>query len=868
MAVGSRISFIAPGIYSIERDLSQVPAAAVRLGGAFVGLTLKGPAFLPKRIQNFGEFRTVFGGFWNRGSYLPYTVNSYFQGGGLVATIVRVLGKGDPNNGNVTDYGRAFWLCFPAAGTFKGLTAVDGSVGSPAYTSALSAVEILAVLRSRVNSGSDAILNITYTGSPTNFDMLIGPSNTWVRGVSLDRTSKNYIRNILSRNKQKPSGGDTITGLYVDTVLDYRLASFVGSVTGIAPGSFSSGLSGLSTVSNGIRYVTGGYSNAHSPSIISQPYYNATGDIINANATVYDLFTLYTLGDGAAANGDVKVYIQDVQTTSDNSTDPTIALKFTVVVRQYSDTDKKPVVYETFRCSLDPNADQYIARVIGDRYQITTIDSPGGVPVSKWVGEFPNRSNFIRVAVNEGNYPFDARPAGFRGPAGMQALALTSLTNANISQIVYEQDWPNKTNFLDTNNIVSNRVYPGWLFDGSSAIGGPDRLQASFGSVDAAIRSKGFLIKAVPAESEFWMPAISSANNTLTAEFNSMDITLTGLSATTTYSVATNVYQFGFPLFGGNDGISPWKDPIEAINDGTLSAEYQSALNALANPDEIDINLLNVPGVHCGANAYNGQFTNNAIAMCEDRGDCFYIMDCGLTTQGTTAALDSAIDDVVSNIAGYDSNYAATYYPWLRIQDTDVNRLVWVPPSVLMAGVYSFTDAVAAPWYAPAGVNRGILPNAVEARRRLAIDSRETLYKGRINPINTRVNIGIFVDGQKTLQARASALDRVNVRRLMIAVKKSIAALCLRVQYENNTAKVRQQLKSILEPSLQRILLRQGITRFQIDIDDTNNTFDTIDRNELHGRIIIEPARSIELIILDYIISKSGSSFREIIQNI
>jgi hypothetical protein len=848
--MANKTSFIVPGIYSIEKDLSQIPAAAAALGAGFVGLTLKGPAFVPKRITDTQQFRAIFGGLWKQ-SYLPYAVNTYLINNGPVATVVRVLGKGDPNNGYTTDYGRAFILAFPTSGTAPGLT----SSVSATYTGAtgLAATTPLAVLRSRQTTyGTDNVSTVSITGTPQNFNIKIG--STLVTGLSLDRTQKNYIRNILGSNPQRAGGGDTASDVFVQTVLDYRIANFTGSVSGSVVGSSDNSVSGYSGLVSGNKYITGGYTGAQSPWVVSQPYY--TGN----TAKVYPLFQLKTLSDGAASNKEVKISITNVQTTSDNPQNPNIGLKFTVLVRSYYDTDRQPIIIESFRCDLDPTSDYYIGRVIGDRYPVTVISTPGGLPETTWSGENPNKSAYVRVVVTDPNdYPFNARPAGFQGIDG---ISFTSFLNQSA-----DTDYPIKLNNLDQNNIITNRIYPGYLFEGSGAIGTNDRLDEMFTAPDATPSSRGFLMLCATGESPFYVASITALNNTLTASYNLVDVTLTG-SAASTSGISTNTIQFSMPMFGGSDGIAPGVDKLEAINNGTLSAEYASALATLANPEEVDINLFLAPGVHCGASQYNGQFTTQGVQMCEDRGDAFYIMDAGLTTNSTTAALDSSVADIVANVQGYDTSYAAVYYPWLRILDTDINRLVWVPPSVLAAGVYAFSDSIAAPWYAPAGINRATLRTVIEARRRLTSDAKEILYPGRVNPITTRVNVGIFIDGQKTLQAIPSALDRVNVRRLLITVKKSLAALCYQVQYENNTPKLRTKLKSLLEPALQSVLLRQGIVRFQVTVDDSNNTPDTIDANQIRGTIIVEPARSAEYVILQYGITRTGANFTEIAQKL
>ena len=198
-----------------------------------------------------------------------------------------------------------------------------------------------------------------------------------------------------------------------------------------------------------------------------------------------------------------------------------------------------------------------------------------------------------------------------------------------------------------------------------------------------------------------------------------------------------------------------------------------------------------------------------------------------------------------------------------RILDTDKNKPVWVTPSVVLPGVIAFNDAVAEPWFAPAGLNRGGLSNVIEVKSRLTHDERDTLYENRINPIATFPGQGATVFGQKTLQARPSALDRINVRRLLIALKKFIASSSRYLLFENNTAATRNRFLSIVNPYLESVQQRQGLYAFRVIMDESNNTPDIIDRNILKGEIFIQPAKTAEFIVLDFNVLPTGAAFPE-----
>jgi hypothetical protein len=331
-------------------------------------------------------------------------------------------------------------------------------------------------------------------------------------------------------------------------------------------------------------------------------------------------------------------------------------------------------------------------------------------------------------------------------------------------------------------------------------------------------------------------------------------------------ATSINSRKFLVPFQGGFDGFKPNRvvslgNDIIAGNSqgydlssntaaGTLA--YRKAINAVSNPDEFDINMLVLPGV---IHRLHSSVTTFAKDMCEDRQDTFFVMD--------ASAWSDSISTAVNAVQAFDSNYVASYYPWVKILNTDKNKPVWVPPSVVLPGVIAFNDQVAAEWFAPAGLNRGGLTSVIEAKTRLTRVERDALYEGRMNPIATFPGQGVTVFGQKTLQAKPSALDRINVRRLLIAVKKFIASSTRYLVFENNTAATRNRFLSIVNPYLESIQQRQGLYAFKVKMDETNNTPDVIDRNIMVGEIFLQPAKTAEFIVLDFNVLPTGAAFPE-----
>jgi hypothetical protein len=289
---------------------------------------------------------------------------------------------------------------------------------------------------------------------------------------------------------------------------------------------------------------------------------------------------------------------------------------------------------------------------------------------------------------------------------------------------------------------------------------------------------------------------------------------------------------------------------------GFTTADYAVALNLLNNTDEYQFNLLMTPGLFlAGGNSNINIGANNAdpIALCEGRADALAVVDPvpygGTVTSAKTAANAS------------NSSYAATYWPWCQVFSSAMGRLVWVPASVLMGGVFAFNDEVAAPWFAPAGITRGGIPNVTRVERKLSLNDRNNLYLDNVNPLATFPGNGVVVFGQKTLQQKATALDRVNVRRLLIALKGYIGGVARGLVFEQNTATTRNAFLNQINPYLDSVVQRQGLYAYKVVMDESNNTPSVVDRNQLIGQIYIQPTKTAEFVILDFTILPTGVEF-------
>jgi len=292
---------------------------------------------------------------------------------------------------------------------------------------------------------------------------------------------------------------------------------------------------------------------------------------------------------------------------------------------------------------------------------------------------------------------------------------------------------------------------------------------------------------------------------------------------------------------------------LSDLTNANGGSAYSEALDLLSNQDEFDINLILMPGV---IHSIHSAVTNKAIDVCEDRGDCFAIID--------PVIYGSTVTNATSKAEEVDSNFAAMYWPWVKVPDSQVaGTQRWVPPSVVLGGIYAFNDRVAHPWFAPAGLNRGGITSAIQAERKLTQGNRDTLYDSNVNPIATFPGQGVTVFGQKTLQKKSSALDRINVRRLLIRVKKFIASSSRFLVFEQNTAATRRRFLNIVNPFLENVQAQSGLSAFRVVMDETNNTPDTIDRNQLVGQLFLQPTRTAEFVVLDFTIQPTGASFPE-----
>jgi len=792
--------FVSPGVYTQEIDDTFVPAGAGTIGAALIGRTTSGPAFRPTRVNNFNEFRTVFGGL-DVTKYMPYAARSYLRNGSPL-TVVRVLGKSTQSTGQLGI------ISFP----------VENQLSLSAISASNIAMAVIKRRSSTIPSGTQG--DIAMSGTVSNFALSAG--SEVVTGLSLVESDGSYIKKVLGTNPLEANSGDKLQDFYVDAVFNYGTAA--GTVSANAAAAANYTMSTITADGDMFQEVVGGFGEASTPSIVSQ----------NFNGTVHPLFKIHTLADGSDTNNKYKISISNVDIATSSTSFP----KFTVSVRQGNDTDENPIVLENFTdVNLDPNSRQYIARVIGDRR--TQFDLSQDPPEVLYNGDFPNKSQYIRVFMHP-SAPASARPAGFQG---VSSFSVTTEGKGSVSAAAL----PLKLNQLNSIAAVDGRIFIGPNFEST---GFDDRLKKTVTSASGDSASdNGVLLYAAAAD------YTGSAGVT---NYTSVDM----LGSSSGNFSTTNKVRFSVPMFGGWDGFDPRKNQLEtevSTDTDTLSGDFNTAIKILSNPDEVDFNLVAMPGIHSSA---GGALTDRLVDMCANRADAFALVDIANTT-ATGSGLDLSVANAETEALKFDSNYGACYYPWVRINDVDNNKLVFVPPSVAVMGAYAFNDRVAQPWFAPAGFNRGGLDEVLEVRRRLTQTQRDTLYNNNVNPIATFPGQGIVIFGQKTLQRKQSVLDRVNVRRMMIECRKTIASFSRLFIFEPNTVATRERLLTQVNDYLSSVQAANGINEFRAVLDETTTTPDLIDRNIIKGKIFLKPTTAAEIVIFDFTVTPNGAAFSE-----
>ena len=557
------------------------------------------------------------------------------------------------------------------------------------------------------------------------------------------------------------------------------------------------------------------------------------------------LFKLVTISDGSGANKEIKISIVNIKPSTK---------QFDVVVRQFNDRDTRPSILESFRkCDMDPVSDNFVARRVG------SAD-----------GEYQLRSRYIMCVMNT-EAPIDAFPAGYEGyrvrdyDTGVLAPIMNYKTTydpvnerikrvylgisdvVGIDQNMY--NWKGYTNDSTPNQWTA--VTKGFHMDSGATIAGDFEVGCCQFRTDAGIENTNY-------------ESINARKFTL--------VPYLGFDGWNCYrETRTNTDRYKVGKAGFVAGVTSTEFETIGTNLGTSDYyAYLEGIETFQNPEAVNINVLTTPGIDYSNNQDLVALTIDMVE--EDRADSVYIVTSpeGVTYDKTaqlnnigfeTVSTFSAEDMVdLLDTADIDSNYTATYWPWLQSKDVENSLNVWLPPTYEVVRNIALTDNVSFPWFASAGYTRG-LTNALQARLKLTEDDRDTLYEGRINPMATFSDQGVVIWGNKNLQIKDTALDRLNIRRLLLQTRKLISAVAVRLLFEQNDQVVRNQFLTLVNPILENIKKERGLADFRVQLSSDP---EEIDRNELRGKIFLKPVPSLEFIILEFNVTSTGASFDDI----
>ena len=628
------------------------------------------------------------------------------------------------------------------------------------------------------------------------------------------------------------------------------------------------------------------------------------------------LFRLRGRGHGEWLSKNVKVSIERIRASNSTSTDYGT---FSVVLRDINDTDNARVILERFdNCNLDPTSPNFISRIIGNQYTEWS-DTDRRLTV---YGDYQNRSKYVYVDaaddLDDGSVPAALLPFGYYGPPKFKDLLVWRGMNTEIKSMGarYVRDAANQgmilTHMLSASTITANctgsLLFPHVRLRLSASDGTlSDQTNAYFGM--QTTRSPGGTSpdSSIPDYHRLWMTSLTTdpvgtsidGIDSFSYVFSMDDVMYNSTSGSYYYlsgsrkagnsRTATSgktykdlldadINRFTAPFWGGFDAVDI-KKPDPFYNNGMTSATrrnnyafntVQRAIDTMSDPEFIDLNIMTAPGIT------NTTLTQRMVDTCQERGDALAIIDlpdvylpahetkiANSARRATTpiGAANSLRDRSI------DSSYGCTFYPWVQTTDQRTGQSLWIPPSVAMLGVFGSSQAKSDVWFAPAGFNRGGLSNGAaglpvtNVTERLTSKQRDTLYEANINPIASFPSSGIVVFGQKTLQERQSALDRINVRRLVIYMKKQISILSTQVLFEQNVQATWNRFKALIEPFLANVKVQFGITDYRLILDESTTTPDLIDQNIMYAKIMIKPARAIEFIAIDFVIASTGASF-------
>ena len=899
-----KFRFVSPGIFLNEIDNSLLPRQPEDVGPVVIGRTQRGPAMRPVKVNSFLEFTELFGSpvpggeggdVWRNGNrttpmYATYAARAWLRNGSPL-TVVRTLGS--QADQGALPAGEAGWqVGTDSYGLFvcaSGSGSMTGTMAAIFYLDASSSFQLSG---NQVSGGATtaAATLIESQGANYEFKAVVSDGVTPTNIVfNLNPGSSKYIRKVFNTNPTL-LGAETPTGEAKTYFLGESFERNVSDV--LTAANADAALSGgayayIAKLTNGGDRKGSDFAatNASTGMVVAQ-HTGEAGDFTTTG--LKDLFRLEAIDSGEHANANIKISISDIKASSNEDVNPYGS--FTVEVRAANDTDARKKVLETFtNCNLNHESPDYIAAKIGDKYADWSDADSRFIEY----GDYDNKSSYIRVADIATINNKSLLPFGFRGPQTYIGHEVdTSGTISGDNNLINEGS-------ISAGAVPLSISGPKHALRVSSSDGGlTDPTAAYFGADMSKESGKGFeksnidLNRLLPE-----IAANQKADSFVFTLDNLKRITIEGeesphvahvegsrQAGTSLNSTGTDDYQnvldagfnkFTMPMVGGFDGF----DVTEAdpLRNGLMTGDERSsspvntlkrAINMVSDPELIEMNLACVPGITAPA------ITNHLVDTCERRADALAIIDLEggyePAHESSSGADVGSAKSVVTEAKtrAMNTSYACAYHPWIQSKDEfGSGKMLWLPPSIAALGTFASTDRNSAPWFAPAGFTRGGLTDGSAGipvsgvREHLTRKMRDSLYENNINPIAKFPAEGIVIFGQKTLQASDSALDRVNVRRLMLHVKKGISRIASTLLFDQNLDVTWERFSSQANGFLADVQSRLGLTEFRVVLDETTTTADLVDRNTMYAKVFLKPARSIEFIAVDFVIQKTGASF-------
>lgn len=841
MISDARGNHVSPGIYTEERDVAYSVKSLGITSLGLVGETLYGPAFQNVEIENWGEFVDYFGGtstekFPGTGlpKYeLPYIAKSYLEKSNRL-NVVRVLGLSGYEAGDafvVYNSDDKPFMVFRSKKdfNFSAGTGCDGVVDSG--LSICTAITISSY--TDTIAGSNCGTGTGNTGSSISADKdfsIVAGGKTF--NVSLDSEKSNYIYNVLGTS---PLKGDA--PIYIESIFE-NLAS--GAVSSWTPSAYTADTySSYNDFKEPFRA-------AETPWIVSDAQLNSG---TTSSASVRKLFKFHTISDGDASNFQVKVTIQNIDYKYRT---------FDVVVRDFNDNDEFPIVLERFsKCNLIEGDSNYIA------YKIGTFDG-GFISKSKYIA--------VQMAADEGIESFI--PAGFLGYP-MQKFMSGFTLNYNVK---YNPDKKAKKQCFGLTNEDSDVLsYKGkYAYNESGYITNGFHMDAGISDVTVYVDGvTGYNFTTVSAEkvgSERIIPRLicdkAAYNGSIYDDLNVRKFTLCFYGGFDGWDIyreeRTNTDEYKTTNYGNNTAntytsSSSLSESVSFLNlpKNRNTSDYYAYLagcRVFANPQDIDINIFATPGINWSD---HNLLSQEIIEMIEDAdegrgGDALYVM--ASPNAEDVATIAERIDGAEIN-----SSYACTYFPWVMHYDASNKKYLELPVTKDVVRNMAETDNTSYPWFAPAGMQRGSV-NCIKANIKTTLADEDILYGNCINPVKSYAQDGVKIWGNKTMYNVESPLNRVNVRRLMIRVKKLITEASKNLIFEQYDETLEKQFRGLVEPILADVKANRGIIDYRVI---TECTPETRDQHILPAKILVKPTQALEYISISFVVYPESVSFEE-----